>query len=793
MAADRSLSKHPAPPAGTPGAGGTLRDALRAVASLLPGGGEDRPGQLAMAEAVDRAISQRRHLVAQAGTGTGKTLAYLLPAIRSGATVVVSTATRALQDQLAGSDLPQISRALAGVLPVRFAVLKGRTNYLCRQRAAEVAGRTSWRSAAGEARLDRLAQPGGAHGGPLGGPTGDDATVASERPWVAAPIANALPGLGEYPASAFAGPGPWPPDPMARLDPPPDGATPGHAAGTGTGHATGTTGGTTGATTGQATAVATATVHGASGRPGMAMAGDYPQPAPDRMVDELRQILDWAETSPSGDRAELSFEPQPRTWALVSVGPRECPGAFRCPSGDDCFAELARARAAAAQVVVVNTALTTAHLASGGAVLPEHDIIVIDEAHEAEDIVSHGLGVELTPGRLRAAAAAARGLLGPGADPVAPVSASADQLEAALAASAERRIDLAGERALADLLVVARGRVDDLARALRSAGDDGTGPEGARRARALLATGNLAGDLAIALEGDPDRVLWIGSTGRSRSLRSTPIDVGPILAARLWPEVTAILASATMPPGVADRLGLPSGRTDHIDVGSPFPYRENALLYVPPGIPDRRTSGADGKAYDELVDLMLAAGGRTLALFTSWRAMSDAHGAVAPRVPFPVLTQGERPKAQLLSAFAGDEATCLFATLSFWQGVDVPGRTASLVVIDRLPFPRPDDPLLQARRERAGPGAFHTIDIPRAATLLAQGAGRLVRRSSDQGVVAVLDPRLATAGYRRALLSAMPPMRRTVTRDEVHAFLRSLASTGDEPGDPPATSAAERS
>ncbi len=788
MAADRSPSKHSAPPAGTPGAGGTLSDALKAVADLLPGGGEHRPGQLAMAEAVERAISQRRHLVAQAGTGTGKTLAYLLPAIRSGATVVVSTATRALQDQLAGSDLPQISRALADVLPVRFAVLKGRANYLCRQRAAEVAGRASWRSVAGDARLDRLAQPSRAHDGPLGGTAGDDAAAASERPWATVPVAAALPGLGEHPAASRAGPGPWPPDPVRRLGPPPDIAAPGHDTGIGidttTGQAT---------TTGTDTTTGTGTGHRASGRPGTAMAGDGTRSAPDRMVDELRQILDWAETSPSGDRAELSFEPQPRTWALVSVGPRECPGAFRCPSGDDCFAELARARAAAAQVVVVNTALTTAHLASGGAVLPEHDIIVIDEAHEAEDIVSHGLGVELTPGRLRAAAAAARGLLGPGADPLAPVSTSADQLEATLAASAERRVDLAGESALADLLVVARGRVDDLARALRSAGDDGTGPEAARRARALLATGNLAGDLATALERDPDRVLWIGGTGRGRALRSTPIDVGPILAARLWPEVTAILASATMPPGVADRLGLPSGRTDHIDVGSPFPYRENALLYVPTGIPDRRTHGADDKAYDELVGLMLAAGGRTLALFTSWRAMSDALDAVAPRVPFPVLAQGERPKAQLLAAFAGDEATCLFATLSFWQGVDVPGRTASLVVIDRLPFPRPDDPLLQARRERAGPGAFHTIDIPRAATLLAQGAGRLVRRSSDQGVVAVLDPRLATARYRRALLSAVPPMRRTVTSDEAHAFLRSLASTGDEPGDPPATSAAERS
>jgi ATP-dependent DNA helicase DinG len=219
-------------------------------------------------------------------------------------------------------------------------------------------------------------------------------------------------------------------------------------------------------------------------------------------------------------------------------------------------------------------------------------------------------------------------------------------------------------------------------------------------------------------------------------------------------------------------------------VGSPFPFETCALLYCAKHLPDPRRPGAREALHAELGSLIAAAGGRTLALFTSWRAMHDAADALRPTLPFEVLAQGDKPKAKLLDAFSSDHAACLFATMSFWQGVDVPGPTLSLVTLDRLPFSRPDDPLLQARRDRAGAAAFRNVDLPRAATLLAQGAGRLIRSSTDNGVVAVLDSRLATANYRNDLLAGLPPMRRTVNHDEVVAFLEDIARRADEaPGE----------
>ena len=507
-----------------------------------------------------------------------------------------------------------------------------------------------------------------------------------------------------------------------------------------------------------------------------------------RLAGEVRRLLAWASTTDSGDRAELPFEPHPRSWAAVSVGPRECPGAFRCPSGSSCLAEQARARAASSQVVVVNTALYTAHLAADATVLPPHEVVVFDEAHEVEEIVTRGLGVEVTPGRLRAVVATGRGLVDgqAGAGALQAVADGAARLEQLLAGLSDRRLRLgAGGRAdaeLADLLVLLRGRLDTLADAVRRRPGASGAPEEAdvapRRQRALLAMDHLAEDLATVADPAIDQVVWATADGPAAGpvLRAAPVDVGQRLARDLWPSVTGVLTSATVPPGLASRLGLPAAATDHIDVGSPFAYRQSTLLYVPLGIGDRRRPGSERAAHDEMVTLIEAAGGRTLALFTSWRAMTEAAEAVRPRVTVPVLLQGEAPKPALLTRFADDEPTCLFATLSFWQGVDVPGRSASVVVIDRLPFPRPDDPLLQARRERAGDGAFAAVDLPRAATLLAQGVGRLVRRATDRGVVAVLDPRLATARYRGTLLDALPPMRRTVDRDHVVAFLRRITA-----------------
>ena len=679
---------------------------LEALARTLPGGGEDRPGQLAMAEAVARALEQGRHLVVQAGTGTGKSLAYLLPVVLSGRGAVVATATKALQDQLAGKDLPQLAAALGERRRVSFAVLKGRANYLCRQRLAEVTG-----------AADPAASP---LGEPLAAPGLFDAVPAAAAVGAAAP--------GEtVPATAD-------PEPVPAGPPP-------------------------------------------AGRAGRA--------------DQLRRLVAWAGETESGDRADLDFEPDPAAWAAVSVTARECPGAFRCPSGPDCFAEVARARAAAADVVVVNTHLYATHVASGGAVLPDHEVVVFDEAHAVEDVMTAGLGLELTPGRVRAAAAAARPLVAEGDAGLADgVAAAADRLDGILGPLAGRRVLRvaagAGSGADQELLAVlelAEGRLGGLAAALRRAGteeaDAAGDPAAARRTRALLGTSHLVDDLRSLLDVDPDRVAWVeagGPGGRWRTLRASPVEVGPVLAERLWPAVTAVLTSATIPPRLARHLGLPPGGTDELDVGSPFPYRRQALLYCPQDLPDRRRAGAEAAIHEELRRLMEAAGGRTLALFTSWRAMRQAVDALRPAVALPVLAQGELPKPALVEAFAADEAACLFATMSFWQGIDVPGPSLSVVALDRLPFPRPDDPLLEARRERVGPAAFSEVDVPRAAMLLAQGAGRLIRSAADRGVVAVLDRRLMSAGYGAVLRAALPPMPLVSDRDRVLSFLADIAA-----------------
>jgi len=702
-----------------------------------------------MATAVATSMAGRRHLVVQAGTGTGKSLAYLVPAALSGEKIVIATATKALQDQLADKDLPLVAAAVTQGLT--FAVLKGRSNYACRQRVSEIGG------------------------------TGSQLTLTT--------------------ASAD------PPDADDTLTPGPEGDT----------------------------------------------------SDPSTIADQVRSLVRWAQDSTIGDRAELPFEPHFRAWAMVSTTARECPGAFRCPSGRDCFAEDARARAAEADILVVNTHLYGAHLASGGAVLPEHQVVVFDEAHEVEDVMTDSLGLEVGPGRFRALAIAARSVLDTSDDGVGRavegVAELADVFHRVLRPWSGRRVphhDLAegvdtegsadatapdvpvggsgpedepvgldlglaplprapskksktsgtsrksgtipastapstktavgSDPDLATLLALASGRVgrlvDHLRRADREAGEKEASTERSRRDRVLLAAGHLAADLArIALLG-ADEVAWVDDGSRAPALRVSPIDVGPILSEQLWGSVTGILTSATVPLNLAERLGMPLDTTDTLDVGSPFDYRSNSLLYVASSLPDRRRPEAEPALHDELEVLIRAAGGRTLALFTSWRAMRGAVEALADRLPYPILSQADLPKPALVEAFRTDESACLFATLGFWQGVDVPGPTLSLVTIDRIPFSRPDDPVLEARRELAGPGAFGSVDLPRAGTLLAQGAGRLIRSTADRGVVAVLDSRLATARYRVALLERVPPMKRTLDRDEVVAFLATVAAHG---------------
>ncbi|MFP5486819.1 MAG: ATP-dependent DNA helicase, partial [Acidimicrobiia bacterium] len=277
-----------------------------------------------------------------------------------------------------------------------------------------------------------------------------------------------------------------------------------------------------------------------------------------------------------------------------------------------------------------------------------------------------------------------------------------------------------------------------------------------------------------ALESGDGTVPFVSGSRDQPRLEIAPLDVGPTLAAGVWQERTAILTSATIPVSLSRRVGLPEERTSDDDVGSPFDYEQQALLYCAMHVPPPKSPASREAIADELAALIEAAGGRTLALLTSWAAMDAAVDALRPRLDVPILTQRDLPKPALVKTFSESEETCLFATTGMFQGVDVPGRTLSLVVIDKLPFPRPDDPLLSARREQLGPAAFSEIDVPRAATLLAQACGRLIRNRSDRGVVAVLDPRLGTARYRWDIVRALPPMRRTRDRGEVEQFLRAI-------------------
>lgn len=644
---------------------------LAEITAGLPGGGEQRPGQREMVIAVASAIESGQHLVVQAGTGTGKSLAYLLPAFCSGRRVVVATASKALQDQLAQRDLPFLMDRLAAVDPTgrhsvrsgptepprtdpsargpRWAVLKGRANYVCRQRLDELAaGLAQGELAVGEADL---------------------------RP-------------------------------------------------------------------------------------------------------ELEVLSRWAETTATGDRAELSGEPSPRAWSALSVSGDECPGASRCPRGGDCFAEAARDAAAEADVVVTNLSLYGVHLASGQRILPEHEVVVIDECHLLEDVLSNTLGFELTAGRFGALAARVRSLV---TDPELPAGLvrRANAMVAAFEPHRGQRLVAPLPPELASAVNVARGALLACSNALRSISTSVADAD-QRRARAQRVALALTEELDVLGELPSNYAAWVPEGGEAR-VAVAPIEVGPLLVSTLWEQHTAVLTSATVPRSLAARVGLGAARHRQVDVGSPFDYQRNALLYCALSMPDPRDGAYRDALHDELAGLMTAAGGRTLSLFTSWRALQAAHGALSARLPFPLLAQGELPPARLIERFRTEPEACLLATTSFFSGIDVPGSTLSLVTVDRLPFPRPDDPLLQARRDRAGPSAFVTIDVARAATLLAQAAGRLIRTSTDRGVVAVLDRRLGTARYRWDIISTLPPFRRTRDRREVERFLAELAAERADP------------
>lgn len=625
--------------------------ALAKVTHALPGGGEERLGQVAMAEAIEEALVEHHHLIVQAGTGTGKSLAYLVPSAQRGEPVVVATATKALQEQLATRDAPLVAKTLGDVV---VAVLKGRNNYLCRQRTAEL------------------------------GERGFQASLAEAED------------LGS---------------------------------------------------------------------------------GAERLVPQLQRLMAFERATATGDRAELDEAVSERAWSMVSVSARECPGRYSCPQGERCFTELARAHAAEADVIVVNLHLLGAHLASGGQVLPEHGAVVIDEVHELEEIMTQSLGVELTANRFRTLASTSRPLLkGDAAKAAATGVADAGEgLGLALAEHDEgEELHLGDAEDLATALTLCDAAVRGLLAELRTLPEDEPSAP-----RAVSSATRVLEDVGRLRGANDDEVLWVSGPKSSRSLNLSPIDVSPALEAGLFSASTVIMTSATVPPGLERRLGLDEDEVTVLDVGSPFDFRRQSILYVPTDLGDRRADGAEALIAEEIAGLIDAAGGRTLALFTSRRAMNEAADRVADMVSHPLLVQGAATNRALIEDFRDHEQACLFATMGMWQGLDVQGPSLSLVTIDRLPFGRPDDPLLEARRRRAGTQAFMTVDLPRAATLLAQGVGRLIRSATDRGVVAVLDDRLAKAGYRTLLLDALPDMKRSTDRDEVRSFLREIAEEAD--------------
>ena len=629
-----------------------VSDALEIATSALPHS-ESRPGQKEMAHAVEEALHEGKHLIVQAGTGTGKTIAYLVPAIVAGKRTVVTTATKALQDQLAHKDLPFLVQHLSEYVnrDITFAVLKGRSNYVCRQRLAELNGETE--------KKNRKA---------------DSPTLLEV-------------------------------DEMSQS-----------------------------------------------------------------VRREIDLISEWTKTTKSGDMADISWSPSDRALRAVSVGSDECPGARRCPVGGTCFSELARFKASEADIVVVNTHLYGLHVASGGQLLPEHEVLIVDEAHGLEDIMSDTVGVSIHAGNFNFFAGVVKRII---ADPkvISDIVNIGTMLDEVLSPIHNQRISAPLPLEVTAVLAEGRrivARILDILRTIETKDDDSN----QRKLRAQTLATRLADTIDVALKTDDTYVPYISGTVDHPKLDIAPLDVGPVLDAGVWQKTTAILTSATVPSKMADRIGLPVSKTQLCNVESPFDYQSNAVLYCSKHLPNPNSPEFTKLMHEELFHLISAAGGRTLALFTSYRALDAAVEDMRKRLPNTILSQREYQKNQLVKLFSEDESSCLFATSGFFRGIDIPGRTLSLVTLDRIPFPRPDDPLLSARRDAIGDRAFREIDLPRAATLLAQATGRLIRNATDRGVVAVFDPRLGNAGYRRDILESMPPMRKSVDRQEVEEFLR---------------------
>jgi len=623
-----------------------LRTLSRVEAFFEPGGRlervlpgyESRPEQAALAAEVEAALASGQHLLAEAGTGTGKSLAYLIPALDSGRRVVVSTATKALQEQLLGKDVPTAAEALGR--EVQVAVLKGRQNYLCR---------------------------------------------------------HALQGFGLLGGQLF------------------------------------------------------------------------PRAEDAAAFDAMRGWIDQTET---GDRAELEVEPPEAVWAEIAVGADRCLGR-RCMFTSLCFSEAARERASHAELIIVNHALYFADLGlrsrtDAPAVLPEHDAVVFDEAHRLEESAASWLGGRVSgPVIHRLLRDADRGCR------EAQVPAPARALD---------RVEGAGRRLLAAvspptgrrrLREVPAGPVHELATRLvelAAALDGGRDELDAVAARA----DRLAADATACLEDDGNRVVW----SEPDLLAWAPVDVGAALGELLWDEgPTSILVSATLTAGgefgfVRERLGLREAR--ELAVGSPYDFRDQALLYLPRGLPDPRAADALDRVVEEVTALCRISAGRALVLTSSYRALNAVADGIRRRIPYETLVQGEAPRERLLERFREEVDSVLVATSTFWQGIDVPGESLSLLVIDKLPFAAPGDPLVEARCERIserGGDWFREYALPAAVLQLRQGFGRLIRSHADRGVVAILDPRLSSRAYGRAFLESLPPCPVTADRAAVADFL----------------------
>ncbi|WP_285496256.1 ATP-dependent DNA helicase [Actinomadura sp. NBRC 104425] len=675
------------------------------AAAVAAVGGAERPGQVRMAEAVRKAIASGEHLAAQAGTGTGKSLAYLVPAIRHAVaedtTVVVSTATIALQRQLVDRDLPRLAEALTPLLGAepKFAILKGRRNYLC---------------------LNRVQ------------------TGALEEP---------------------EDEGLFDPQQLSAL-----------------------------------------------GR-------------------QVKRLNEWADETTTGDRDELVPGVSEQAWRQVSVTARECLGAQRCPQGAECFAERARAEAGEAHIVVTNHALLAIDALEDFQVLPEHDVVIVDEAHELVDRVTSVATDDLSAAAVDVAARRCGRLV---EDGVADrLKEAGEGLGVLLEEMPPGRMDVLSP-ALGNALAAVRDAAHACLTALGPERKENDPGDMAARKAARSSVEDVhdtavrlldAFTPEIAARSD---VVWLdkpfvqeGRPRRPPALHVAPIGVGGLLRATLFDRRTAILTSATLTLGgsfepLARQWGLPplggegkdasrptgddaaksdAGKDDGkvawsgLDAGSPFDHAKSGILYVARHLPQPGRDGLTDAYLTEITELIEAAGGRTLGLFSSMRAARQAADELKDHLSHPLLCQGDDATSLLVKRFAEDERTCLFGTLSLWQGVDVPGPSLQLVIMDRIPFPRPDDPVASARQRAVaarGGNGFMAVAATHAALLLAQGAGRLLRSMDDRGVVAVLDPRLATARYGSFLKASLPPFWPTTDPQVVRSALRRLdaAATG---------------